>query len=203
MGEKTTSKRDIIISQIKNYIKDNNLYEDMDVCSYLAGMICHYVLDSNIHPYIVYKTGVFDKKKKNTYKYNHVHDFMEAFIDNDMVKRREKINPYKFRLDQFCFNTREFSDNLNSAINYSFKETFYIDNMSSIYYKSLNYDTSLELANIYANEYQRNLNYEISKDKIEELIKTLDINKYGARGIKRGVKKLISDSIKESKSIRT
>ena len=72
-----------------------------------------------------------------------------------------------------------------------------------IYYKSLNYDTSLELANIYANEYQRNLNYEISKDKLEELIKRLDINKYGARGIKRGVKKLISDSIKESKSIRT
>lgn len=120
-----------------NFIKDNNLNEDMDVCSYLAGMICHYVLDSNIHPYIVYKTGVFDKKKKNTYKYNHVHDFMESFIDNDMVKRREKANPYKFRLDQFCFNTREFSDNLNAAIDYSFKETFYIDNMSGIYYKSL------------------------------------------------------------------
>lgn len=120
-----------------NYIKDNDLEKDMDVCSYLAGLICHYVLDSNIHPFVIYKTGVFDKKRKNTYKYNHVHDFMETFIDNDMVKRREKINPYKFRLDQFCFNTREFSDNLNSAIDYSFKETFYIDNMSSIYYKSL------------------------------------------------------------------
>lgn len=120
-----------------NYIKDNNLIYDMDVCSYLAGMICHYVLDSYVHPYIIYKTGVFDKRKKNTYKYNHVHEFMETFLDNDMVKRREKINPYKFRIDKFCFNTREFSDNLINSMNSSFKDTFNIDNMGNIYYKSL------------------------------------------------------------------
>lgn len=120
-----------------NYIKDNALYQDMDVCSYLAGMICHYVLDSNIHPYIIYKTGVFDKRKRNTYKYNHVHEFMEIFIDNDMVRRREKINPYKFRMDKFCFNMRKFSHSLVDTINYSFKATFDIDNMGKIYYKSL------------------------------------------------------------------
>ena len=120
-----------------NYIKENNLANDMDVCSYLAGMICHYVLDSNIHPYIIYKTGVFDKKRKNTYKYNHVHEFMETFIDNDMVKRREKTNPYKFRLDEFCFNTRDFSENLNCVIDNSFNDTFGITNMAEIYYKAL------------------------------------------------------------------
>lgn len=119
------------------FIKENNLSTDMDVCSFLAGMICHYVLDSNVHPYIIYKTGFFDKNKKNTYKYNRVHDFMETFIDNDMIRRREKINPYKFRLDKFCFDIRNFSDNLNNTIDYSFKETFGIDNMSKIYFKSL------------------------------------------------------------------
>lgn len=120
-----------------NYIKDNELTNDMDVCSYLAGLICHYVLDSTIHPYIVYKTGIFNKKKKNTYKYNGVHEFMEIFIDNDMIKRREDSNPYKFRLDKFCFSTREFSDNLVKTINNSFYKTFNIKNMGKIYYKSL------------------------------------------------------------------
>lgn len=120
-----------------NYIKEANLDDDMDVCSYLAGMICHYVLDSTVHPYVIYKTGIFDKKQKSTYKYNHVHDFMEAFIDNDMVKRREEGNPYYFRVDKFCFNTRKFSDNLTSVINESFKKTFGLDNMAKIYYKSL------------------------------------------------------------------
>ena len=64
--------------------------------SYLVGLICHYVLDSNVHPYVFYKTGKFDKKMKSTYKYNTIHLFMETFIDNDMIKRREKVNPYKF-----------------------------------------------------------------------------------------------------------
>ena len=120
-----------------NYIKDNDLTNDMDVCSYLAGMSCHYVLDSNIHPYIIYKTGIFDKRRKNTYKYNHVHEFMETFIDNDIVKRRENVNPYKFRMDEFCFNTREFSSNLKNVIDNSFYDTFGLENMGNIYYKSL------------------------------------------------------------------
>lgn len=119
-----------------NYIKDNELYTDMDVCSYLAGMICHYVLDSNVHPFVIYKTGKFDKNNKNTYKYNNVHEFMEIFIDNDMIKRRENINPYTFRLDKFCFNLREFSPWLNAVIDDSFKRTFGIKNMSKIYYKA-------------------------------------------------------------------
>ncbi len=92
---------------------------------------------------------------------------------------------------------------IEKAINRHFKPEFLNRIDDIIYYKPLDYNVSLELANIYAQEYQRNLNYEISKEKLDELIKNLDINKYGARGIKRGVKKLISDSLKESKSIRT
>lgn len=118
------------------YIKEKELYTDMDVCSYLAGMICHYVLDSTVHPFVIYKTGIFDKKIANTYKYNNVHEFMEIFIDNDMVKRREHINPYTFRLDKFCFNMRKFSPKLNECIDESFRETFGIKNMSKIYYKA-------------------------------------------------------------------
>lgn len=136
-GEFHRTKTQEYFINLINHIKDTKLADDMDVCSFLAGMICHYVLDSTVHPYIIYKTGVFDKMKKNTYKYNHVHEFMKIFIDNDMVKRREKANPYKFRLDKFCFNTREFSDNLNTVIDESFKKTFNIDNMSKIFYKSL------------------------------------------------------------------
>lgn len=120
-----------------NFIKVNKLQNDMDVCSFLAGMICHYVLDSTIHPFIIYKTGVFDKKFKNTYKYNHIHEFMETFLDNDMVMRRNKSNPYKFRLDKFCFNTRNFSSNLTKLIDYTYRKTFSMENMGSIYYKSL------------------------------------------------------------------
>ena len=120
-----------------NYIKDNNLNNDVDVMSFLVGSICHFVLDSTIHPYIIYKTGIMDKKKPSTYKYNHIHEFMEVFLDNDMVRRRERTNPYKFRLDKFCFDTRKFSSQLNNLIDNTFEVTFNVSNMGEIYYKSL------------------------------------------------------------------
>ena len=120
-----------------NYIKNNELYNDIDTCSFLYGFICHYILDSTVHPFIIYKTGRFNKRKKETYKYNNIHSFMETFIDNDMVKRREKVNPYRFHFSKFCFDLRKFSNELNSAINYSFSVTYDVDNISNIYYTSL------------------------------------------------------------------
>ena len=120
-----------------NYIKNNELYDDEDVCSFLVGFICHFVLDSTIHPYIIYKTGICDKKKKSTYKYKNIHEFMEVFLDNDMVRRRERTNPYKFKIGKFCFNTKKFSKELINTIDYSFESTFDVKNMGNIYYKSL------------------------------------------------------------------
>ena len=120
-----------------DYIKEKNLNEDKDVCSFLVGFICHYVLDSTIHPYVIYKTGQFDKDKPTTYKYNNIHGFMEAFIDNDMVRRRDKSNPYVFPLGKFCFSLEKFSPKLNRTIDYAFYKTFKVQNMSKIYYKSL------------------------------------------------------------------
>jgi len=120
-----------------DYIKENHLYKDEDVCSFLIGFICHYVLDSNIHPYIYYRTGVFNKKIPPTYKYNNVHLFMETFLDNDMILRREKTNPYTFKAHKFCYCKDKFSHNLTNTINYSFSKTFNKNNMEKIYYSSL------------------------------------------------------------------
>ncbi len=131
----TNKTQDFFINLI-NFIKENNI-EDIDVNSFLVGTICHYVLDSTVHPYVYYKTGNFNKNDKSTYKYNNVHTFMETFLDNDMIKRRESINPYKFNISKFSFDTSKFSNELKDTIKYTFKETYDIDNMDKIYYKSL------------------------------------------------------------------
>lgn len=119
-----------------HYIKENKI-QDSDTYSFLMGFICHYVLDSTIHPFVYYKTGFFQKGKPETYKYNNVHLFMEVFLDNDMIRRREKTNPYKYSISKNCFDTRPFSTELNHTIQYSFVHTFYQKNMDKIYYKSL------------------------------------------------------------------
>ena len=119
-----------------NYIKKNNI-NDIDTYTFLVGFICHYALDSTVHPYVLYKTGKFDKKKPSTYKYNNIHAFMETFIDNDMVRRRMKCNPYMFNFIDYCFDTKHFSKELDKTINYTFYHTFNRRGMSEIYYKSL------------------------------------------------------------------
>ncbi len=131
----THKTRDFFINLLE-YVKNNNI-NDSDTYSFIVGFVSHYVLDSNVHPYVIYKTGWFNKKNKDTYKYNGIHHFMEVFLDNDLVKRRENTDPYKFNINKYCFNTKKFSKELNDTIDYTFYTTFNIKNMSKKYYKSL------------------------------------------------------------------
>ena len=52
-----------------NYIKYNNHQYNSQVIAYLYAMLSHYVLDSTINPYIIYKTGKYDIDNKDTFKY--------------------------------------------------------------------------------------------------------------------------------------
>ena len=64
-----------------NYINQKNYYSNSQVVAYLYGQICHFVLDSTMHPYIIYIAGKYDKNVSNTYKYNGLHEEMEYYID--------------------------------------------------------------------------------------------------------------------------
>lgn len=119
------------------YIKDHNLNKNPEILAFLYGFICHYVLDSITHPYIIYKSGVMDKKKKETYRYNQLHAYMETFLDCEVIRKKTNKNPYKFRLDQFCFDNQPFSLELNSLIDSVFYDVFKLNNMSKIYFQSL------------------------------------------------------------------
>lgn len=118
-------------------IKRGKLYSNSDIISYLYGMICHYVLDSNVHPFVYYKTGNFNKCDKNTYKYNNMHSFMETFLDIWMMENKGVSSPYGFNVGKFTFDFRLFDESLKSVINSTFYEVFDIKNMSEVYYFSL------------------------------------------------------------------
>lgn len=117
-------------------IKQNHYEKDPDVIAYLYGMLCHYILDSTTHPYIIFKTGVYEKGKKETLKYNHLHGEWETLIDNYFVQERNRIKPWKFDCINFCFELNPLSKNLKEVIDNTFKETFDIENMSTYYEKA-------------------------------------------------------------------
>lgn len=123
-------------STLINYIKYNHHQYNPQVISYLYGMLSHYVLDSTVHPFIIYKTGQFNKDDKNTYKYNHLHGEIESYLDNYMLRLREGINPNKFKCYDFCFNVDSFNKELVEVMDFTYKEVFGISNFHEYYFKA-------------------------------------------------------------------
>ncbi len=120
-------------STLINYIKYNQLQYNPQVIAYLYGMLSHYVLDSTMHPYIIYKTGDFKKEDKSTYQYNHLHNEMESYFDNYLLTIREGMNPHKLKCHQFCFNVDSFNKELIEVMDFTYKEVFGIRNFHQYY----------------------------------------------------------------------
>ena len=132
-----THKTNEFFTTLINYIKYNNYSYDGEVMAYLYGMICHFVLDSTVHPFVVFKTGNFDEKNKETYKYNQLHGELESFFDNYMIAHRENIVPWKFKCYNFGMNTDSLGKNLTEVIDFTYKEVFNKNKMSDIYLSSI------------------------------------------------------------------
>ena len=133
----TKSTDKFFINLIK-YTKEKELYNEGEILSFIYGYICHYVLDKNIHPYVIYISGVYDKdRKKETKKYRCKHAEMETFLDCYMVKIKEKENEKEFKSHKFCLEPNKFSKELNDTIDYTFNKTYKLKNASKKYYRGI------------------------------------------------------------------
>lgn len=120
-----------------NYIKYNYYKDNAEIMAYLYGMVSHYILDSYIHPFIYYNSGFFDIGNEKTYKYNNMHNIYENLIDQFFIKEREKCYPYKSKSFFKIFYSNYYSKDLIEVINFSFKETFGIEDYYSKWLKSV------------------------------------------------------------------
>lgn len=122
---------------IINNIISLKLENNAQALSYLYGSIDHYVLDSNCHPLIFYKTGVFSKKeRKETMKYLGLHGDMETNIDaiyyiNRYHKPFHKVNTAKEFIPKI-----NFSKELANLMDKTFVDTFKVERASKYYYNS-------------------------------------------------------------------
>ncbi len=119
---------------IIKYIKDYNLENNSTILAYLYGSICHYVLDTNIHPFIYYKSGQY-KGTKETKKYRGKHNYIEYMMDTALYnyKFNKPIHKANFK-KEICEKLKDDNE-LSQIINYTFKNTFDISNASSLFYK--------------------------------------------------------------------
>lgn len=94
----------------------------------LYGHITHYVLDSNCHPYIVYKTGIYNPRNKDTQKYNGLHTKMEMQIDAFLYQKRKHKSFKKFKIHKYLITKEKLSTDLIRQLNKTYDKVFSIKN---------------------------------------------------------------------------
>ena len=117
------------------YIKEKKLNDCDEIMASLYGLITHYVLDSTIHPFIFYKSGVFDNNSA-TKKYMDRHRITELYLDKYMACKRG-VELEKFKLYGYLFPKSNHSIILKNCLNDVFYKTFGLKNGYNIYFKGL------------------------------------------------------------------
>lgn len=92
---------------------------------------------------------------------------------------------------------------VNNAISKHFRPEFINRIDEIIYFSPLNEETCITLAKKYYDEYieKMNINIEIDEKQLQDIAVNSDINRYGARGIKREIKKYLSQKLKDEEVI--
>lgn len=119
-----------IIQTIKKYHLEN--YEP--AIAYLYGSITHYVLDTTCHPFIFYKTGVYNKNKKETLKYKGQHTHIEKDIDAYYYKKYFKKEYKTCNVPKDIIKNPKFPIELLTLINIAYNNTYNEKNIG-LYYK--------------------------------------------------------------------
>lgn len=131
------NKTQTFFVNLVNYIRKHNLKGNPEVMSFLYGFICHYSLDLNIHPYVIYKSGHFYKNDKKYHKYKGNHSEMESYIDAYLIEKNEKIKANTLDVGKFCFDYNNLSDELVELLNAVSFDTYNIKKIGNKYKKGL------------------------------------------------------------------
>ena len=125
----------LYFANIIYYLREYHETRNRELLSYLYGSICHYIMDSTIHPFIYYYGGKYEKSKKATHKYRGSHDYLELMIDAIMANERNGKKIYKSKIGKEVFPKIKFTSNLKSALDQVYLDTFHVVKGSKIYLK--------------------------------------------------------------------
>ena len=107
-------------------INDNKQNKDLELFTFIAGLITHYIADSTIHPYINY----ISKDKLNG------HFETETYIDNYFIKEKMHIDYKKYNNTKFIFNYKK-KEIIENELNKLYKNIFNYENIGPKYYRAL------------------------------------------------------------------
>ena len=129
-------KKDEFIYNMCDYIKDNNLINDMECMGVLYGHICHVIMDDILH-------SLIRKVDKSCIKNKSNHTLIEGYIDSYLVKY--KYNKSIDKYDNKLLFKGKMNRKISNMIDYVYYETYNCKNVNKYYkfniflYKKIRY----------------------------------------------------------------
>lgn len=114
------------ILNIIKYIKNNNLYHNQYLLSYLYGSITHYILDSTMHPYINYL--VYANNNKTKY-----HTKIEGDIDKYYFMINNNVPLHTKDITKIFLKKYKLPKHLKKCLDIIYLNTFNKKNIGNIY----------------------------------------------------------------------
>lgn len=102
----------------------NNPNPELEI--FIYGSITHAILDQNLHPYIVYKTGIYNGKPE-TLKYDGLHTLLETQYDIFNYERYYKHSIIKENLKINFFEKLTINKNTIASINKVFNDMYQVN----------------------------------------------------------------------------
>ena len=123
-------------------IQEKQLYKDEDVKAILHGFICHYALDTNLTPYLIYKSG---NGKNHLDKYENIEVYLSKYIVENRIGKFRTWKAY-----DNLFETKIENENIITILNEVFDEVYnifdggkkYVQGLKKMYnsYRYFRYD---------------------------------------------------------------
>lgn len=152
--------REHVFDSFKLLIDDNKSNHDLELFTFIAGLITHYQADTTMHPYINY---LVNSSKGNKFS---KHFEIETYIDNYFVNARLSKDYKNYNNTQFVFNYTE-EDIIKKELDKLFLKLFNYPNAGKKYYRALK-----EMKFVY--DYIRYDKYGIKK----KLYQIIDLNPF-------------------------
>ena len=91
-----------------NRIRMIAIHEGRDeITAFIAGVLCHYAMDTCAHPYIYYKTGFFNDDGEQSGESVIRHRFLETTIDVMLARNLEDSSPYSLNfIEKFTVRSK-------------------------------------------------------------------------------------------------
>jgi hypothetical protein len=127
-----TNTQGLLISMV-TYLKK---YYNTTLYSYVLGFLCHYALDTNIHPYIYHNVGIYKKDDPSTYKYRGQHLKFERTIDLLMIEKELSIPAKKLNLTKKYFPVKHAPEPVVELMDFLYDSHQHVENGGTIFKKS-------------------------------------------------------------------